>query len=306
MIKKTALLGVVICGLFLSGCVLFEEPFEAAGYKSLEPKVLSVKAEQSLDEAIPESVFQGDLMKLRIVEPADDYYATFNNKEYRFAKYQGGFYGLIPVGYGMTPGKTELVITAVRGKDQTQETQEVTVLGKTFEEQSLVVSSTMQQTRSQENLNKDAQKVLASKEERLSYPLWRDSFMEPVEEYRLSTSYGLIRKINGTVSGRHSGMDMAAPRGTPVYAVNDGIVRLSEALYVTGNTIIVDHGMALYSGYGHLDTLDVKAGDYVLKGQQIATVGSTGFSTGPHLHFTFTIGTTFVNPEVLFGEKMVP
>jgi murein DD-endopeptidase MepM/ murein hydrolase activator NlpD len=306
MINKLTILGLLICGLFLTGCGLVVEPYAAVGYKILEPTTLILPALEVLEDGVPESVVQGDLMKILLVEPADDYYAAFNNKEYRFAKYGGGFYVLIPVSYNTAPGKMEITITTVRGKVQTQEKLLINILSKDFEEQSLVVSTSMQQTRSQENLNKDGQKVLAAKQEHLTYPLWREAFMEPVETYRLSTSYGLIRKINGTVSGRHSGLDMAAPRGTPVYAVNDGIVRLSEALYVTGNTIIVDHGMALYSGYGHLDTLAVEVGDYVLKGQQIATVGSTGFSTGPHLHFTFTIGTTFVNPEIVFGEKIVP
>jgi murein DD-endopeptidase MepM/ murein hydrolase activator NlpD len=109
----------------------------------------------------------------------------------------------------------------------------------------------------------------------------------------------MIRYINKEESSRHSGLDLAAAKGTTVKAANNGIVRLSMLLKVTGNTVIIDHGCNVYSSYAHLDKLLVAEGDKVKKGDIIGEVGSTGFSTGPHLHWTTTIGKVYINPETL-------
>src|SRR5665647_2010269 len=97
-------------------------------------------------------------------------------------------------------------------------------------------------------------------------------------------------------SSRHSGLDLAAPLGTPVHAPNNGKVTLAAGgLLSTGNTIVIDHGMGLFTSYYHLNTMNVKAGDAVNKGDVIGTVGTTGFSTGPHLHYAVSIYNTNVN-----------
>ncbi|MCR4442287.1 MAG: M23 family metallopeptidase [Peptococcaceae bacterium] len=123
----------------------------------------------------------------------------------------------------------------------------------------------------------------------------------PVEG-KITTEFGLIRYINNVESGRHSGLDIAAGRGTPVKAANSGTINLARKLNVTGNTVIIDHGLKLYSTYCHMDKILVKEGEEVKKGQVIGQVGSTGFSTGPHLHWNISIGSTFVNPW-LFLDK---
>jgi len=102
---------------------------------------------------------------------------------------------------------------------------------------------------------------------------------------RISSAFGLRRIINGRYRYSHSGVDIAAPAGTPVKACGDGVVVLSRALYLEGNTIIIDHGLGLYSLYLHLQSFVVKEGEEVRAGQVIGKVGSTGRATGPHLHW---------------------
>ena len=101
---------------------------------------------------------------------------------------------------------------------------------------------------------------------------------------RISGVYGSQRILNGKPRQPHYGIDIAAPKGTPVVAPTDAVVRLAESdLYYTGGTLILDHGHGLSSAFLHLATVDVRVGESVRRGQKIGTVGSTGRSTGPHL-----------------------
>ena len=117
-------------------------------------------------------------------------------------------------------------------------------------------------------------------------------------ECELTTDFAEIRFVNNEQSSsRHSGLDLAAPLGTEVKAPNNGIVTFSmEGLLSPGNTVVIDHGMGLFTSYYHLDNLNVEQGKKVKKGEKIGTVGTTGFSTGPHLHYAVSIYNTYVNP----------
>ena len=123
-----------------------------------------------------------------------------------------------------------------------------------------------------------------------------ENFMMPLKA-RISTEFGEGRYINDTVTSySHSGLDLAAPLGTSIQSINHGVITLSRHFALTGNTIIIDHGQGLLSYYLHLDTLNVALGDKVQRGDVIGTVGSTGRSTGPHLHFGMSFYTTYIEP----------
>jgi len=130
-------------------------------------------------------------------------------------------------------------------------------------------------------------------------------FVLPVKG-RLSTEYGETRDVNGSpTTYRHSGWDIAAPRGTEVRASNRGKVVFSSQLMLTGNTIVIDHGNGLFSTYFHLDTLTCQVGDLIEKSEPIGTVGTTGFSTGPHLHFIVSLWDQNLEPGYfIYGEAM--
>lgn len=117
----------------------------------------------------------------------------------------------------------------------------------------------------------------------------RDAFLQhfiwPVQG-RISGRFGNQRVYNGTPGTPHSGMDIAAPEGTPVKAPADGIVTFAApSLYLTGGTLLLDHGHGISSNFLHLSRIDVNVGDVVHQGQIIGKVGSTGRATGPHLHW---------------------
>lgn len=110
-------------------------------------------------------------------------------------------------------------------------------------------------------------------------------FVWPVEG-RISGYFGHRRVYNGSAGAPHSGMDIAAPEGTPVRAPAAGVVTFADpALYLTGGTVLIDHGHGVSSNFLHLSRIDVQVGERVEQGQVIGAVGATGRATGPHLHW---------------------
>ena len=120
--------------------------------------------------------------------------------------------------------------------------------------------------------------------------------LTPVNGARISSGFGM--RIHPVRGGRrmHKGIDLAAPTGTPVYATADGIVGLARWGRGYGLYIKIDHGAELETRYAHLSRLAVAAGDRVEKGEVIGYVGSTGWSTGPHLHYEVRVDGVAVNP----------
>ena len=125
--------------------------------------------------------------------------------------------------------------------------------------------------------------------------------MLPVKS-RISGMFGRRRVFNHQPRNPHSGLDLAAPRGTHVYAPADGKVVLTGNFLFIGNAIFIDHGQGLLTLYGHLSKIDVKTGDIVKRGHMIAEVGATGRATGPHLHWSVYLNRVAVDP-LLFINK---
>lgn len=118
----------------------------------------------------------------------------------------------------------------------------------------------------------------------------------PLAGARMSSGYGMRNHPVLRQRRRHTGVDLAAPTGTPVYATADGIVGRADRFSSYGLFISIDHGAELETRYAHLSRLAVAAGDRVEKGEVIGYVGSTGRSTGPHLHYEVRVDGVAVNP----------
>ncbi len=133
---------------------------------------------------------------------------------------------------------------------------------------------------------------------------WRDSepslpeLALPVQG-RLTSPFGLQRYFNQQPRKPHSGTDIAAAEGTPILSPADGIVTRHGEYFFNGNTVFVDHGQGLITMYCHMDEITVQEGEKVKQGDQLGTVGTTGRSTGPHLHWGVSLNDARINPALL-------
>lgn len=128
----------------------------------------------------------------------------------------------------------------------------------------------------------------------------------------ISGVYGSRRVLNGKPKRPHFGVDIAAPKGTPLYAPADGKITLLEDMVLSGKTLMIDHGYGLRSTMMHLSAFAVKTGDYVKKGQLIGKIGMTGRATGPHVHWGMSWYNVRLDPTLTLakatraGDKVSP
>jgi murein DD-endopeptidase MepM/ murein hydrolase activator NlpD len=174
----------------------------------------------------------------------------------------------------------------------------LTVEKKNFDRQDLVPTSEMSSLYTNANLRSDQEKVAAARALGEKTALWRGPFIMPVSA-RISTQYGEMRYVNDRFSSQHNALDIAAPMDTPVMAAAAGRVVLADDLIVSGKAVYIDHGAGLFSSYIHLNEYTVEVGQTVSQGEIIGYVGSTGYSTGAHLHFGVTLGSVPVDPNYL-------
>ena len=143
--------------------------------------------------------------------------------------------------------------------------------------------------------NEERDKLRAIFDQVTPEKLWDGDFRVPLDGVTTGGNFGKRRILNGQPGSPHSGVDFPAPAGTPIHAAQSGRVALAQELFFSGNTVVVDHGLGIYTFYGHLSEIDVKVGDTLEPGRVLGKVGATGRVTGPHLHWGLTVERARVN-----------
>jgi len=238
----------------------------------------------------PNSVVQGAIVRVNVACQEDVlkvFYEWDDIKAKLFSDAPGRYSGFVPIAMNHQPGSSQLKITAITTTSQTfTRLCTVTVLEQDFPVQHLTVSPS-KATLSPSDLkrhNGERKQVLNMFKNSDSGRLWKDPFTLPVEG-RISTPFGVKRFINNEPRNRHSGVDIAAPAGTPVRASAAGRVTLTGEHFFAGKSVYIDHGNELFSMYFHMNSTVVHGGQLVTCGEIIGEVGSTGRATGPHLHW---------------------
>lgn len=149
-----------------------------------------------------------------------------------------------------------------------------------------------------ERIKKDNRNVAAARANATDYDAVFTRFIWPAKG-PITGVYGSQRVLNGVPKWPHYGVDVGGPKGTEVIAPAAGTVTLADDLYYSGNTLIIDHGMHVFSTFLHLDSMDVEVGDEVKQGERIGAIGDTGRATGPHLDWRINLGKKRLDPQTI-------
>lgn len=254
-----------------------------------------VLAKGPLIEISPKKVKPGDAFLIRVsgVRTSQVPHATLAGKEFHFTDYGKGRF----VAVGAVDVETKPRAYTVKVKiGKKKRNLRLTVKKARFPKQKLslpeeIVSPSPEDIGRIEREREKLQSIFRT----ISDRLWAGGFIMPLEN-KLSTKFGSKRTMNGKYITVHKGVDIAGCKGEEIRAANTGKVVLAEDLFLGGNTVILDHGRGIFTIYMHMSEIKVAPEDVVSKGNVIGSVGSTGRSSGPHLHFGVKVSDISVNP----------
>jgi hypothetical protein len=257
--------------------------------------------------AVPKTLSQGGVAEIRVASdaPLTGLVLVDGDKRFPLERAASGraFSGLLGVDLDAQVGAKEIVAEAADGGPRL--VLSLRVLRGAFRVQKLTVDPKYVEVprEEEERVKADAARVSAAYRSGEAARRW-SSFARPVAFE--GGNFGARRVYNGKTQSFHAGLDMSAPKGTPVAAAADGRVALAGDLYFSGGTVLLDHGGGLFTQYMHLSRVDVKDGDTVEKGTILGLVGATGRVTGPHLHWAAKLHGARVNPAAFLALPAWP
>jgi murein DD-endopeptidase MepM/ murein hydrolase activator NlpD len=207
---------------------------------------------------------------------------------------------LVGIDLAVKPGKHE--VTIATGSDDAPVKFPLVVTRRAFGVRKLTVDPAFvtPPREAAERIEREAAELeriwAASSESRL----WDGRFVRPVP-HAANSAFGTRSVFNGEPRSQHSGADFRSPAGAPIKAPNAGRVVLASSRYFSGDTVVIDHGLGLFSLFAHLSVVSVKKGDAVKAGDVVGEVGSSGRVTGPHLHWAVRINGARVDPLSLLA-----
>lgn len=240
----------------------------------------------------------GGVALVRLGESEQAPVVHFQKKRVMVVSAEGAWQALVGIPLSTRPGTQQLQVQG-RARPLTFEVQ-----NKQYAEQRLTVTNKRHVNPNAEDLAR-----IRSESSRINQALraWRmqdevqTRFTLPLGG-RLSSPFGLRRYFNEQPRKPHSGIDIAAPEGTPIVAPADGQVIETGNFFFNGNTVFIDHGQGLVTMYCHMSRIDVQPGQAVKQGQTFGAVGQTGRVTGPHLHWAVSLNDARVDPSLFFDD----
>ncbi|MGH9744641.1 MAG: M23 family metallopeptidase [Candidatus Acidiferrales bacterium] len=220
------------------------------------------------------------------------------------AKSPNTFRGLLGIDLEEAPGEHDLTLMADRGDSGPANCPiTISVAAGKFAVEKLKVAPQYVEPNEEETkrANEERDRLRAIFTTATPEKLWEGAFRLPLPGIHTAKNFGRRRELNGEPSSPHSGVDIAAPAGTAIHASQRGRVVLAENLYFSGNTVVIDHGLGIYTFYGHMKSIGVRVDEVVAAGAVLGRVGATGRATGPHLHWGLTVDDSRVNALQIVG-----
>ena len=254
----------------------------------------------------PEQVNNGEVTVLRWQgEPLSFGVARFMDDVIYLYPDNGGAIALLPIGLDVAEADYPLHVALVDRQGQTTVSElQLHVSHKQRPVEHLTLPQNMVTPDAESLARIDRESKQLKELFTLRSPRFWTHFERPVDE-EVSSIFGKRRLLNGEPKSPHSGTDFRSPAGTPIRSLSNGRVVLAADLFYTGKTVVVDHGEGLFSVYAHLSEVLVNEGHELLVGDVLGKVGSTGRSTGAHLHLTVRLLEERIDPLALlaaFGE----
>ena len=248
---------------------------------------------------VSSSVKQGNVLKVYLSDPdtlakaQEGLSVQFAGRRAEFfTQKDGGMLALVPVSVFQKPGTYSLSLLGADGEQL--KPFKISVVDAHFKTQNVNVSKS---TEGLQPLPGEIEAIQALKNRVSAVKFWDGEFISPTSDCQ-NSPFGVLRMHNGVPTGDyHKGVDLRSPAGRPIHAINAGVVEISRMYRLHGGTVGLDHGQGVGSIYIHMSKLNVTPGERVKKGDVIGYVGSTGFATGPHLHWGMYVSGLPVNPN---------
>ncbi len=255
----------------------------------------------------PMPMVQGESAAIYVeIQGEDPPVGTFAGQELIFTPFAGGYLALIGLDAFSEPGLYRLDISGGENLSQANFYQDLHVISGNYGTQYVTVPAELNNLLAPEVRAEDEAILAQVFGHFSSQSMWSGVFQLPVNDLPVSAGYGAARSYNeGPIEIFHTGVDFAGGVGTPIVAPAGGMAVFSDTLPLHGNTLVIDHGLGLMTAYYHLSEIQVVPGEIVIAGQQIAAGGSTGLSSGPHLHWDFRIHNVPVNGLQWTQEDLV-
>jgi murein DD-endopeptidase MepM/ murein hydrolase activator NlpD len=284
------------CAFGLAWAVVLAQPLTLGASPSADPVLAAVEIDVTARSLQP-----GELVVLTVGAPADVegvHVRVFGRDIEPFPVGSGRWRALVGIDLDVKAGPHVVTVDA----GQARATRTLQVLPKRFPTRRLTVDPDFvtPPPSATERIERDQQLLAKAWQSSAVTRLWTEPFARPVDEVA-NSAFGTRSIFNGLPRNAHSGADFLSPAGTPVRAPDGGRILIAQDLYFSGNTIVIDHGLGLFSLLAHLSLIDVREGDRVAVGQVVGKVGATGRVTGPHLHWAVRLNGARVDPLSLLA-----
>lgn len=294
-------LSSIIPILLVTGAIFMASSWPAAASAAKEPDTLAGAVSLSSTDVASGQAALLEIDLNQLSPAASDLKAEFRDQPIALIQHpiksRGIYVGLVGIPLSATPQMAVIMLEWTDAAGRQAASVPLGIIDGKYKSETLSVDS-RHVTLSKKNLarvkqeKKEIRRIFTSSSDAR---LWFGDFKKPLAS-ETTSAFGTQRLFNGQHRSYHRGTDFRAKVGTPVYASNSGVVRMARNLFYSGNMVIVDHGVNIFTLYAHLSEIQVNDQQIIARGQQIGLSGATGRVSGPHLHWSVKVNGVYVDP----------